>query len=372
MTTTGYLYHEVFGWHDTGTFVGDMPADPARGLQPYHNYEHADTKRRIHELIVVSGLIKHLKRIEPRLASEAELRLVHTQRHIDYIKTQSETRLGGDAGDLTTPFGKGAYEIARLGVGGILEMVDALYRNEITNGYALVRPPGHHAEPDQGMGYCLFANGSIAVKYAQQKHNVGRIAVVDWDVHHGNGTQNVFYNDPNVLTISIHQDRLYPHHTGLREEQGSNSGFGTNLNIPLSAGVGNAGYQKVFAELVIPALRKFKPELIFVASGFDSCVFDPLGRMLLTASGYTELTKQLMDVAAEVAQGRMLMTHEGGYNAVYSPICGQAVLQELSGIKLLEDPFADSVDNYPSQQLNSLQDQEIALAAALLADLPAH
>ncbi len=369
---TGYLYHEVFGWHDTGTFVGDAPADPARGLQPYYNYEHSDAKRRIHELIVVSGLIKHLIRIEPRHATEAELRLVHTQRHIDYIKSQSESRLGGDAGDLTTPFGKGGYEIATLGVGGILQMVDAVMKNEITNGYALVRPPGHHAVADLGMGYCLFANGSIAAKYAQQKYGVSRIAVVDWDVHHGNGTQDIFYDDPNVLTISIHQDRLYPHDSGLRDEIGSGVAAGTNLNIPLSAGVGNAGYEKAFEDVVIPALLKFKPELIFVASGFDSCVFDPLGRMLLTANGYATLTKKLMQVANQVAAGRIVMTHEGGYNAVYSPICGQAVLQELVGVKLLADPFADSVDHYPSHALNQVQLQEINAAAELLVNLPAH
>lgn len=369
---TGYLYHEVFGWHDTGTFVGDMPADPNRGLQPYQNYEHSDTKRRIHELIVVSGLIYHLVRIEPRYASEAELRLVHTQRHIDCIKSQSQTRLGGDAGDLTTPFGRGAYEIATLGVGGILQMIDAIYENRITNGYALVRPPGHHAIADLGMGYCLFANGSIAVKYAQEKYQVKRIAVVDWDVHHGNGTQDIFYDDASVLTISIHQDRLYPHHTGLRDEQGVGSAKGTNLNIPLAAGVGNEGYSKAFDDVVVPALMKFKPELILVASGFDSCVFDPLGRMLLTSSGYAALTEKLMQVAAKVAKGRILMTHEGGYNAVYSPFCGQAVIETLAGKKLIDDPFADSVENYPSQKLTSFQAEEIELAAKLLADVPAH
>lgn len=369
---TGYLYHEIFGWHDTGTFVGDMPADPGKGLQPYHNYEHSDTKRRIHELIVVSGLINNLTRIEPRSATEDELALVHTKRHIEYLKSQSESRLGGDAGDLTTPFGKGAFEIASLGVGGILEMVDAIFENKITNGYALVRPPGHHAISDLGMGYCLFANGSIAVRYAQQKYQVKRIAVVDWDVHHGNGTQDVFYQDPNVLTISIHQDRLYPHHTGLRTEQGEGDAHGTNLNIPLAAGVGNEGYLKAFDDVVIPALEKFKPELILVASGFDSCVFDPLGRMLLTASGYAELTKKLMQVADRYASGKLLMTHEGGYNAVYSPFCGQFVLQELSGHYLLEDPFAESVENYPSQQITSHQLHEIGLAAALVADVPSH
>ncbi|MFZ9283958.1 MAG: class II histone deacetylase [Candidatus Nanopelagicales bacterium] len=367
---TGYLYHEVFGWHDTGTFVGDMPADPTRGLQPYQNYEHADTKRRIHELIVVSGLIKHLVRIEPRYATEEELRLVHTQRHIDYIKSQSESRLGGDAGDLTTPFGKGAFEIATLGVGGILQMVDAIYQNQIDNGYALVRPPGHHAVADLGMGYCLFANGSIAVKYAQQQYGVKRIAVVDWDVHHGNGTQEIFYEDPSVLTISIHQDRLYPHHSGLRSEQGAGVATGTNLNIPLPAGVGNAGYIHAFERVVVPALRKFKPDLILVASGFDSCVFDPLGRMLLTSTGYAALTRQLMQVAAEFSNNRILMTHEGGYNAVYSPFCGQAVLEQLVGTKLIDDPFLDSVNHYPSQDLTPWQVAEIELAEKLLQDLP--
>jgi acetoin utilization deacetylase AcuC-like enzyme len=370
MARTGYLYHEIFGWHDTGTFVGDTPSDPMRGLQPYHNYEHSDTKRRIHELIVVSGLIDHLIRINPRYATEDELRLVHTQRHIDYIKSQSQSRLGGDAGDLTTPFGKGSYEIATLGVGGILEMIDALMRSEIENGYALVRPPGHHAIADLGMGYCLFANGSIAVSYAQQKYGLTKIAVVDWDVHHGNGTQEIFYADPNVLTISIHQDRLYPHHTGLRDENGVDAGLGANINIPLSAGVGNEGYAKVFDDIVIPAILKFRPELIFVASGFDSCVFDPLGRMLLTASGYADLTKKILQAANSVCNGKVLMTHEGGYNAVYSPFCGQAVLQELADVRLLDDPFAESVDTYPSQKLSNLQREEISLAAKLVKNIP--
>ncbi len=128
---TGYLYHELFGWHDTGTFAGEISADPKKGLQPYSNFEHSDTKRRIHELIVVSGLINHLERIEPRHATEKELLRVHTQRHIDFIKTQSDSRMGGDAGDLTTPFGKGGYEIATLGIGGILNMVDAICTKKI-------------------------------------------------------------------------------------------------------------------------------------------------------------------------------------------------------------------------------------------------
>lgn len=194
--------------------------------------------------------------------------------------------------------------------------------------------------------------------------------MVDWDVHHGNGTQDIFYDDPNVLTISIHQDRLYPHDSGLRDEIGSGVAAGTNLNIPLSAGVGNAGYEKAFDDVVIPALLKFKPELIFVASGFDSCVYDPLGRMLLTANGYALLTKKLMEVADEVCDGKILMTHEGGYSAIYSPFCGQAILQEMSGEYVLDDPFAAIVDTYPSHQVNLVQEQEISEAAKLVLDIP--
>jgi acetoin utilization deacetylase AcuC-like enzyme len=366
---TGYLYHEVFGWHDTGTFAGDAPTDPGIGLQPYHNYEHADTKRRIHELIVVSGLIKHLIRIEPRQITNQELLRVHTQTYIDSIKSQSQLRLGGDAGDLTTPFGKGGYEIAALAAGGILEMVDAIFSKKITNGYALVRPPGHHAVSDLGMGYCIFSNAALAVKHAQGVHGISRVAIIDWDVHHGNGSQDIFYDDASVLTLSIHQDRLYQHDSGLRSETGASNAIGTNINVPLPAGVGNQGYESVFDQVVVPAILKFKPELIIVASGFDACVFDPLGRMLLTANGYGSLTAKLMKVAAEVCDGRILMTHEGGYSAVYAPFCGQAVLQELSQVKLLADPFAH-VDNYPAQTLTRDQATEIELAAKLVDLIP--
>ena len=363
--TTGYMYHESFGWHDTGSFVGDMPSDITIGLQPYHNWEHADTKRRIHELIVVSGLINHLKRIEPRDATEEELRLVHTQRHIDFIKSQSELRHGGDAGDWTTPFGKGGYGIFIKSVGGILEMVDAVFRGEIKNGYALSRPPGHHARPDQGMGYCVFNHGSIAVKYAQKTYGVKRVLVVDWDVHWGNGTQEVFFEDNSVVTISIHQDRLYPKVGGMVDEVGS----GTNINVPLSAGGGNEAYLKTIVDVVIPAIERFKPEIIFVASGFDSCVFDPLGRMAVTAKGYREMTRKLMQAADTYCEGRLVMHHEGGYSAHYSPICGQAVLQELSGVFLLDDPF-DEANGYPNQKLNPINAAEILESQKLLKNLP--
>lgn len=362
---TGYVYHEIFGWHDTGTYVGDMPSDPGAGLQPYMNYENAETKRRIHELIVVSGLIDHLERVPARKASEAELETVHTKEHIARIKDESATRLGGDGGDMTTPFARGGYEIAAMAAGGAIELFESVLSGELKNGYALIRPPGHHAVRETGMGYCIFSNLAVAIGVAKKTHGENlRVVVVDWDVHHGNGTEAIFLNDPNILTISLHQDRLYPHTTGDVDVVG----VGTNINIPLPPGTGHGGYYYAFDEVIVPAIKKFKPDIIAVASGFDSSVFDPLGRMLVTAEGYRNMTRRLMDVADEVCGGKLMMTHEGGYNATYAPFCGLFVLQELSGVTKLPDPFAHG-NEYPGHELKVHEAAIINEAKKLVAKL---
>ena len=363
---TGYVYHELFGWHDTGTNAGFFPSDPAKGLQPSLNYENAETKKRIHELIVVSGLIEHLKRIPARHATNEELLLVHPQDYLTKLKAISEQRLGGDAGDGETPLAKGGYEIGTMAVGAVTALAQAVVAGEVDNGYALVRPPGHHAIRSGGMGYCLFSNLGIALSVIKKAEPDIKIAVVDWDVHHGNGTQEIFYEDPNVLTISLHQDRLYPRNSGMRDEIGTGSGINTNINIPLPAGTGNGGYLYAFEQVVAPALKKFKPDLIAVASGFDSCVYDPLGRMMVTANGYAQMTKILMD--SSINQ-KIVIAHEGGYNPIYSPFCGLFVLQQLSGITKLSDPF-DHVESYPGQKLAEHQKSEIDESAKLLSALP--
>ena len=197
---------------------------------------------------------------------------------------------GGDAGGLT-PFAKGGFDIASLAAGGVIALFDAVMNGEVDNGYALVRPPGHHALPDQGFGFCIFNNIAIGIKHIQETQNVSRVASIDWDVHHGNGTQTVFYSDSSVLTISMHQSGCYPHDSGKLEENGEDKGQGTNININIPPGAGHAAYLYAFERVVIPALYKFKPNLIVVASGFDAGGMDPLARMLCDGETFRKMTK---------------------------------------------------------------------------------
>ena len=178
-----------------------------------------------------------------------------------------------------------------------MRAVDAVVSGAVENAYALVRPPGHHAEPDRGRGYCIFGNIAVAIMYARARLGVTRVAVVDWDVHHGNGTQRAFYEAPNVLTISIHQDNLYPANSGAVSENGAGSGLGYNLNIPMPPGSGGGAYLAAFERLIVPALRRFKPELIMVASGLDAGGFDPLGCMMLHSEHYRRLTRLILEVS---------------------------------------------------------------------------
>ena len=325
--STGFVWHERYMWHDAGNYAGVLP--PGEGVQPDRTFEHPETKRRLRNLIEVSGLLDVLTPIEPRLATEEELLRFHTREYVARIRKLSEAH-GGDAGELT-PFGPGSYDIARLAVGGVIEGLDAILDGRVGNAYALVRPPGHHAEADRGRGFCIFANIALAVLHARATRQVERVAVVDWDVHHGNGTQSAFYEDPSVLTISIHQDRNYPLDSGSLDERGRGRGEGYNVNVPLPPGSGHGAYLATFERVVEPALRAFEPELIVVASGLDASSTDPLGRMLCSSETYREMTRVLLEVAAAVSGGRLLLCHEGGYSNMSVPPCGLAVIEELSG-----------------------------------------
>jgi acetoin utilization deacetylase AcuC-like enzyme len=219
-----------------------------------------------------------------------------------------------------------------------------------------MRPPGHHAERDRGRGFCVFNNIALAILEARKQHAIERIAVVDWDVHHGNGTQQAFFNDPGVLTISLHQEMLYPVNLGKLTETGEGKGEGYNINVPLPAGSGGEAYLLAMRDIVVPALAAYKPQLIVVACGFDASYFDPMSHMLLISSHFRTMTDMMRDTAAQLCESRLVLNHEGGYSEFYVPFCGIAAIEGLSGIDSgVTDPYRGtaSVDNQriqPHQQ----------------------
>src|SRR5437762_2149653 len=360
-------------WHDTGTSAWVMPAGLT--VQPLAHIESAEGKRRIKNLVEVSGLVDHLLLLKPRAATEEEILRLHTPEYVARIKRESDA-LGGDAGDLT-PFGHGSYEIALLSAGGCITAVDAVLDGKVDNAYALVRPPGHHAERDSGKGFCIFANVAIAVQHARSARGLSRVAVVDWDVHHGNGTEHAFYSDPNVLTISIHQDNNFPPGSGALADNGSGAGQGFNINVPLPAGSGVGAYIATFEKVVAPALRNFGPELIVIASGLDASAMDPLASMMMTSEGYRQLTQIMLATARDVCGGRLIACHEGGYSPAYVPYCGLAIMEELAGMRTdLADPLLDLLASFGGQELQPHQEaviqEAMKLAAAVRARRATH
>jgi len=364
--TTGFVWHEIYMWHDTGTHAGVMP--PGGPVQPYEHAENPETKRRIRNLLEVSGLLDKLTPVTAFRATEEQLLRVHTKEYLDRLASMS-AQTGGDAG-FFTPFGKDSYQIAALSAGGVIAAVDAVLDAKVDNAYALVRPPGHHALADMGMGFCLLCNGAIAGLHALEARKLKRIAFVDWDVHHGNGTQAAFWEDPRALTISLHQDNCFPPNSGPVEANGAGPGEGFNINIPLPAGSGVGAYEAAFDRVVIPALKAYKPELIIVPSGFDAGAHDPLGRMQMHSGGYRSLTRKLMLAAEELCDRRIVMCHEGGYNAPTVPFFALAVIETMAGEQSgIEDPFLELMAGLGGQDLQPHQDEAIRRAESMLANL---
>jgi acetoin utilization deacetylase AcuC-like enzyme len=276
--------------------------------------------------------------LDPRPADDEEILRLHAPEYLAWLE-EADAAGGGDAGD-GTPFGPGSLAIARLAAGGCMVAADAVLDGQVDAAYALVRPPGHHAEPARGRGFCLLGNIALAVLHLRATRGVTRIAVVDWDVHHGNGTETAFLRDPDLLAISLHQDDLYPHGRGAVSEMGEGPGRGATINIPLPAGSARGAYLAAFEQVVVPALERFAPELVFVASGLDASAFDPLGRMQLRSVDYRALTDVLVAALARICGGRLVCCHEGGYSAVYVPYCGAAIVEGLLGIDpVVADPF---------------------------------
>jgi acetoin utilization deacetylase AcuC-like enzyme len=248
--------------------------------------------------------------LAPRLATDAELARVHAAELIALVDASSgRPRVDFDA-DTTTS--AASSEAARLAAGSVIELCDAVLAGAVDNGVALVRPPGHHAERDRAMGFCLYNNVAIAAQ-ALRAGGVARVAIVDWDLHHGNGTQHIFEDDPSVLYVSTHQYPFYPG-TGGAAEVGRGAGAGRTLNVPCPAGFGDAEFAALFDELIEPVLRQFAPEFVLVSAGFDCDVRDPLGGLRLTPAGIARMARSLVALAGECAGGRIVAVLEGGYD----------------------------------------------------------
>ncbi len=342
-------------WHFNGPAAGTYPV--SGDLQPGVHLENAETKRKLKNLLDAYDVTPQLHSLTFTEATDEDLLRFHTPEYIAKVQQLSDQG-GGDAGEYA-PVGAGSAEITRLGVGGTTAAITAVAKGEVDNAYALVRPPGHHAERDQGRGFCVFNNIGLGVLSALDAGLVDRVAIVDWDVHHGNGTQQCFYERADVLTISVHQDMLYPSDLGQTDEIGGGPGEGFNINVPLPAGSGGEAYLAAMDEIVLPALHAFKPSMIVVACGFDASYFDPLSHMLLLANHFRQFTQKVMKAADDLCDGRLVMNHEGGYSDFYVPLCGVAVIEELSGLQTpVRDPYA-ATEFVPNQALMPHQQEYI-------------
>jgi acetoin utilization deacetylase AcuC-like enzyme len=360
---TGFIWDERFAWFYRG-LVGRGPF-----FTPLEAFDSSESKERIRELVVASGLADQLVSLSPRLITEEELLRHHTPDYVAKVRALSDGE-GGDAGE-NAYLGRNCYDIVRLAAGAALVALESVLDGRVDNVYALVRPPGHHASRDFGRGFCIFSNIPLAILAAKAQGRVERVAVLDWDVHHGNGTQDAFYSDPTVLTLSIHQDGFYPMDSGRLDERGDGPGRGYNLNVPLPPGSGDGAYVETMRQVVVPALRRFRPEVIVVASGLDANAYDPLARMMCHSDTYREMATLLKNAAEELCRGRLVACHEGGYSPYYVPWCALAVLEAFAGIRTsCQDPSLAYLSSRPGQELQPHQAEAIRRAAAVANEIP--
>lgn len=296
MARTGLVYHQDYLQHDMG----------------FGHPESPDRLRAIMAKLEAVGLLARVTSIEPAKASDEAITQVHTQSYLAQLKTLAPAE-GRASLDPDTSMSPGSLQAAYLAAGGAMAAADAIMVGRVDNAFCAVRPPGHHAERDRAMGFCLFNNVAIAARHLQRRHGIERVIIVDWDVHHGNGTQHTFYNDPSVLFFSTHQSPHYPG-TGRATEQGEGKGLGLTVNVPMSPGEGDDAYREVFETILVPAADAFQPEFVIISAGFDAHRDDPLAGMALTEEGYEALSRIVLGVARRHCRGRVLSCLEGGYN----------------------------------------------------------
>jgi len=294
---TGLLFDDVYLRHLAGV---DHPERPERLTAIREGLEQA-------------GLMKTMIRITPRRVTDAELLLVHTRSYLDLVRRELSNLAGPkDLSTGDTVISPGSLEAAQFATGGVLTAVDAVMRKKVKNAFCAVRPPGHHATPSRGMGFCIYNHVAIAARYAQKTYGVKRVLIVDWDYHHGNGTQDVFYEDESVMVFDTHHYGAYPG-TGSADETGAGKARGTKFNVPMPVGSGDAQFLEAFKTRLVPEARRFKPDLILISAGFDGMRNDVLGQFDITPEGFAAMTRVVVDLANELCQGRIVSVLEGGY-----------------------------------------------------------
>jgi acetoin utilization deacetylase AcuC-like enzyme len=377
----GYFYNELTMWHDTGSYCGWFRAEvnPKAKLfhEPLQHFENAEAKRRAHSLLAASGVLGRL--VQPdcsdALATDDDLLLYHTGEYISRVDSMSKAG-GGEIG-VCCAMGAGSHHIARIAVGLGLRAVDQVLDGTLQLAYVLCRPPGHHAEADHACGFCLFNNVALAALHARKRRGVPTVAIVDFDVHHGNGTEHAFYRDPNVLFISVHQDSLFPAApSGSIKDNGEGAGEGFNINIPAPPGSGIGCYYALLERVILPALVAFNPHLILLSAGYDAAALDPLSHTMLNSSAYHHIVKRIVETAeleGSNAKGRVVAFHEGGYSAVYAPFCMLRAVEALVGVQVADSPvmdcYDDEIQHYSYQELQTHQGLVVAEAEALVEKL---
>ncbi len=312
MSSTGLVADPALNRHDLGP---SHPESPARITALLHRLES-------------TNLLAQLHHLPSRSATDEELALAHTRPYIELVEREvAQGRSQLSTGD--TDICEHSAAAARLAVGSVLQAVDAVFAGEVTNAFCIVRPPGHHATADRGMGFCLFNNVAVAARYAQHRFNAQRILIADWDVHHGNGTQDIFYRDGSVLFFSTHQSPWYPG-TGSASEQGEGAGAGKTLNCPLPAGSGRDEIVGAFETILLPAAQAFEPDLILLSAGFDSRVGDPLGQFRLTDEDFADLTRLMTGLAHRYCGNKLVSVLEGGYHLEGLALAAEAHVRALT------------------------------------------
>jgi len=317
----GLVYDSIYLEHDTGDHVENSQ----RLVATMSYLEETATKEK-------------LTMLSPRPASMEELEMVHTPEYISSVKNKAER--GGGWLDPDTVMCPRSYEVALCAAGGLLTAVEGTMQREVDNAFALVRPPGHH-------GFCIFNNVAIAAKFALSKFNLDRVLIADFDVHHGNGTQDSFYADSKVLYFSTHEYPFYPG-TGRMEETGTGEGEGTTVNFAMAAGWGDEEYLRAFNEVLVPVAQRFRPQLILVSAGFDPHWADQLAMMRVSVAGFAQMVMILKKLAAELCQGRLVFTLEGGYNLRVVASSVKAVFDVLLDGQEIDDPIGEAAAGKPA------------------------